>query len=149
MEGLGAAASTIAVVELAAKIASLCLKYSAAVMNAKTDIERLQQCTASLKTVVEGVQALLHSPHGTRLQTSQKLREALNNTYLQLCDIAAKLEAKLYEGHRAKVKRIFGLQALRWPFESDDVDKIIATLEREMASFSTALQVDQAYVGEL
>ncbi|KAK4249360.1 hypothetical protein C7999DRAFT_39481 [Corynascus novoguineensis] len=143
MEGLGAAASTIAVVELAAKIASLCLKYSAAVMNAKTDIERLQQCTASLKTIVEGAQALLHSPHGTRLQTSQKLREALNNTYLQLGDIAAKLEAKLYEGRRAKFKRFFGLQALKWPFESNDVDKIIATLEREMASFSTALQVDQ------
>ncbi|KAL2144248.1 hypothetical protein VTI28DRAFT_9385 [Corynascus sepedonium] len=146
MEVIGAVASTAAIVELAAKIASLCLKYSTAVKNARADIERLQQCIASLKTAVEGAQKLLQSPHEAQLQTLRKLREPLNNTYLQLDDIAAKLETKSYKGRRAKLVRplrLLRLQALKWPFESNDVDKIIVTLEREMASFSTALQIDQ------
>ena len=73
MEGLGAAASTIAVVELAAKVASLCLEYSFAVKNAKSDIERLRQYTDTLKATVEGAQRLLQGPYRTRLETSQTL----------------------------------------------------------------------------
>ena len=144
MEGLGAAASIIAVIELAAKVASLCLEYSSAVKNARADIDRLRQHTGSLKITVEGAQKLLQGPHGARLETSQKLHETLNDTYSQLGDIATKLEAKLHSGRRAKAMRSLGLRAMRWPFESKDVDKIIANLQRDQASFLAALQIDQA-----
>jgi len=143
MEGLGAAASTIAVVELAAKVASLCLEYSFAVKNAKSDIERLRQHTDTLKATVEGAQRLLQGPHRTRLETSHTLQAALNETHSQLDDVAAKLEAKLSPGRKTKVMRTLGLRALKWPFESKDVDKIIANLQRDQASFSAALQIDQ------
>ncbi|KAM7211054.1 vegetative incompatibility protein HET-E-1 [Rhypophila decipiens] len=144
MEGLGTAASIIAVIELAAKVASLCLEYSSAVKNARADIERLRQHTSRLKITVEGAQKLLQGPHGARLETSQKLHETLNDTYSQLGDIATKLEAKLHSGRRAKAMRSLGLRALKWPFESKDVDKIIVNLQRDQASFSAALQIDQA-----
>jgi len=144
MEGLGAAASIIAVIELAAKVASLCLEYSSAVKNARADIDRLRQHTGSLKITVEGAQKLLQGPHGARLETSQKLLETLNDTYSQLGNIATKLEAKLHSGRRAKAMRSLGLRAMRWPFESKDVDKIIANLQRDQASFLAALQIDQA-----
>jgi WD40 repeat protein len=144
MEGLGAAASIIAVVELAAKVASLCLEYSSAVKNARADIDRLRQHTASLNITVEGAQKLLQGPHGARLETSHKLRNALNDTHSQLGDIVAKLEEKLRKGHRTKLMRFVGLRALKWPFESKDVDKIVANLQRDQASFSAALQIDQA-----
>ena len=144
MEGLGAAASIIAVIELAAKVASLCLEYSSAVKNARADIDRLRQHTGSLKITVEGAQKLLQGTHGARLETSQKLHETLNDTYSQLGDIATKLEAKLHSGRRAKAMRSLGLRAMRWPFESKDVDKIIANLQRDQASFLAALQIDQA-----
>ena len=149
MEGLGAAASTIAVVELAAKVASLCLEYSSAVKSARADIERLRQHTDGLKTTVEGAQKLLQGPHGSRLETSQKLHETLNNTHSQLGDIATKLEAKLHTGRRAKAMRSLGMRALKWPFESKDMNKIIANLQRDQASFSAALQIDQTYVADL
>lgn len=87
-----------------------------------------------MKTAVEGAQKLLQSPHEAQLQTLRKLREPLIITYLQLGDTAAKLERKSYKGHRAKLIRLLRpsrLKALKWPFESNDVDKIIATLERE------------------
>ncbi|KAK4221348.1 hypothetical protein QBC38DRAFT_348147, partial [Podospora fimiseda] len=48
-EGLGAAASVIAVIELTAKLISLCLEYSSAVENAKANIERLRKDTEILK----------------------------------------------------------------------------------------------------
>ncbi|KAK3346887.1 hypothetical protein B0T25DRAFT_462128 [Lasiosphaeria hispida] len=144
MEGLGAAASAIAIVELAAKIASLCLEYSSAVKNARSDIERVRKHIESLKTTADGAQKLLQGPHGARLETSQKLRKALADTYSQLGDVAAKLETKLPTGRREKVLVYMGLRALKWPFESKDVDKIIANLQRNQDSFAAALQIDQA-----
>jgi hypothetical protein len=54
-EGLGAAASVIAVVELAAKVASLYFEYSSAVMNARCDIKRLRKHTNSLRITVDGM----------------------------------------------------------------------------------------------
>ncbi|KAK3305090.1 uncharacterized protein B0T15DRAFT_188479 [Chaetomium strumarium] len=144
MEGLGAAASIIAVVELAAKVGSLCLEYSSAVKSARSDIERLKKHTDSLKTTAEGAQKLLQGPHGARLGTSQKLRETLNNTHSQLGDVATKLEAKLHTGRTASAMRRVGLRALKWPFESKDVDKIIANLQRDQDAFTAALQIDQA-----
>ncbi|KAK4220684.1 hypothetical protein QBC38DRAFT_493706 [Podospora fimiseda] len=48
MDGLGAAASVIAVIELTAKLISLCLEYSSAVKNARSDIERLRNHTERL-----------------------------------------------------------------------------------------------------
>jgi hypothetical protein len=41
MDGLSGAASIIAVVEISAKVVSLCVQYSVAVKDAKRDIERL------------------------------------------------------------------------------------------------------------
>ena len=144
MAELGVAASVIAVVDLAVKVASLCLEYSSAVKNARSDIERLRKHTDSLKTTAEGAQKLLQGPHGGRLETSQNLKEALDNTRSQLGDVAAKLEAKL-QGRTRRAMRCLGLRALKWPFESKDVDKIIANLQRDQASFSAALQIDQTY----
>ncbi|KAK3333464.1 hypothetical protein B0T19DRAFT_354755 [Cercophora scortea] len=149
MEGLGAAASIIAVVELAAKVASLCLEYSSAVKNARADIDRLRQQTNSLKTTVEGAQKLLQHPRTARLETLHKLRNALDETHPQLGNIAAKLEANLHTGRKAKAMRHMGLRALKWPFENKDVDKIIANLQRNQASFFAALQIDQTYVTNL
>ncbi|KAL2198614.1 hypothetical protein P885DRAFT_67778 [Corynascus similis CBS 632.67] len=141
--GIGAAASVIAVVELAAKVGSLCLEYSSAVKSARSDIERLRKHTESMKITVDGARKLLQGPHGARLKTSQKLHKALADTYSQLDDITTTLEAKLYTGRTAKAMRRVGLRALKWPFESKDVDKIIANLQRDQDSVADALQIDQ------
>ncbi|KAL5594429.1 uncharacterized protein BROUX77_007776 [Berkeleyomyces rouxiae] len=55
MEALAAATSVIALVELAAKIGSLCLQYSKAVKNSSTEISRLQEEIARLENVTKQV----------------------------------------------------------------------------------------------
>lgn len=95
MEGLGIAANVIAVIELSAKVASLCLEYSRAVRRAKSDIQRLLHELSTLKVTLEGARQLLESPNGGRLQTSQRLRDGLSGCSSQLTKLETKLEAKL------------------------------------------------------
>jgi len=139
MEGLGAAASIIAVIELSAKVASLCFQYSVAVKHAEKDITRLQKEVKNLTDVLEEVQELLDSSGGASLSTSQKLLEALNDCSSQL----QKLDKRLQPDKIHKAMGRLRIRALKWPLESKEVDKIITRLERFKQAFSLALQVDQ------
>jgi hypothetical protein len=54
-EALGLAASVIAVVQLSAKVASLCVEYYTNVKNARDDIIRLQREADGLKVTLKQV----------------------------------------------------------------------------------------------
>ncbi len=142
MEAVGSAASIIAVIELSAKVASLCFQYSSAVKNARSDVERLQAELEGLKTTLQGAQRLLESPNGKRLQTSQGLRNGLIGYSSQLSQLRSRLEEKLNPGS-ARMSR-FGFRALKWPFESKEIDSIIKNLERFRDTLSAGLAVDEA-----
>ncbi len=148
MDPLGAPASAIAVVELAAKIASLCLKYFSAVKKAKSDIERLLQHINDLKIVLEGARQLLQRPDGIRLEYSQKLRGLLDNTRSRLDAIHKKLEDRLGTWTGRAMRRL-GWRALAWPFESKEMEEIIANLQRDQQAVSACLHIDQTYVDNL
>lgn len=139
MEGLGVAANVIAVVELSAKIASLCIQYSLAVKHAKADIERLGGEVNSVTELLRGVERLLQRLDDTQLSTSKKLRDALIDCFSQL----AQLNTKLDPGKTRKTMSRLGVRALKWPFESKGVEKVINDLERCKQMISLALQVDQ------
>ena len=139
MEGLGGAASIIAIIDLSAKVASLCYRYSVDVKDAKVDIERLQREVNRIKNVLKDVQQLLNGPGKDRLSISQKLYHSLNGCFLQL----NKLKKELEPGNTRKAMSRFGLRALRWPFKSKEVEKIISHLEGYNQTFCLALQVDQ------
>lgn len=143
MEGLGAAASAIAVVELAAKVVSLCAEYSSAVKNASHDIQRLRERVRSLETTLRDVLELLQGAHGARLRTSQKLHAALNNSRLLLDSVATTLENKINGGRKQRTMRAFGLRALKWPFESKELENTIAALEQHQNTMAVAMQIDQ------
>lgn len=59
MGGLSGAASVIAVIDLSTKITALCFHYSAAVKNAKKDIEHLERKVSDIKDVFGQVRQLL------------------------------------------------------------------------------------------
>ena len=140
MEGLGAAATVSAVVELSVKVASLCLDYAVAVQDAKTDIIRLQTKLKELEEVAKDVHQLIDGPRGGgKLSTSQKLKQAALGCHTQIKAI----EKRLDPGRGRKAMSRFGLRALKWPFESKEVDKIISDLENCNAAIGLALQVDQ------
>ena len=142
MDAVGSAASIIAVIDLSAKVASLCFQYSAAVKNARSDVERLQGELERLKTALEGAQRLLKSPNGERLQTSQGLCDGLNDCSSQLSQLGSRLEKKLNRGAARKAMSRIGLRALKWPFESKEFDSIINNLERYRDTLSVGLAVD-------
>ncbi|RYP17500.1 hypothetical protein DL765_004464 [Monosporascus sp. GIB2] len=143
MDGLASAASVIAVIDLSAKVASLCFQYSTAVKNAKSDIERLRREVDRLKTTLEGAQRLLDSPNGARLQTSQPLSDGLHDCASQLAKLETKLEKKLNRGTARRMMSSFGVRALKWPFESKDVDNIIQSLNNSRDTLSASLNIDQ------
>lgn len=133
------AASVIAVVELSAKIALLCIQYSRTVKHAKDDIERLGGEVNSVTALLQAVERLLQNPDNTQLSTSLKLHGALKDCFSQL----AQLNTTLNPGKTRKLMSSVGVRALKWPFESKEVEKAINNLERCKQTISLALQVDQ------
>ena len=142
MAELGLAASVIAVIDLSAKVVSLCSEYYTNVKNAKDDIARLQREADGLNTTLKHVQSLLDGPNGAKLEATQNLRDGVKDCSLQL----AALDIKLEPGRRHKVMRGFGIRALKWPFKNKEVEGIVKDLGRCKDIISLGLQVDQACV---
>jgi hypothetical protein len=142
MDGLSLAANIIAVIELSAKVASLCAEYSTAVKNARSDIKRLQNELSNLEAVLLGARKLLDGTDGPQLRTTVQLKGALDEASSDLQKLSMKMEEKLNVGSSRKAMRRFGIRAIKWPFESKDVDNIIHNLDKHRATLSTALIVD-------
>ena len=139
MEALGVATSIIAVVELSAKIALLCLQYSKDVKHAKNDIIRLRVQVTHLESTLKSTQKLLEGPNSTELKSFQHLLTAVNDSQLQL--------QRLYNSLRPrKARQVFsrlGIRSLKWPFQNKDFEKIIQDLGQCIQTIVLALQVDQ------
>ncbi|KAF5696817.1 heterokaryon incompatibility protein het-E-1 [Fusarium globosum] len=139
-EALGVASSVIAVVDLSAKILSLCLQYSREVKNAKDDIDRLHKEVAAFQNTTEKLKALLEEARGRELKTSQQLLSVIEDGRSRL----EKLEQQLQPPTHRKVMSRFGARAFKWPFECKDVEGIIQNLgtmaEPTRARFSVILQ---------
>jgi hypothetical protein len=142
MDGVGSAASIIAMIDLSAKVASLCFQYFNKVKNAKSDIERLRGELDSLKIVLEDTRQLLQCLNGTRLQTLQRLCDGLDGCSSQLIELQTKLEKKVNTGAAHRTMSCLGIRALKWLCESKDVNGIITTFERYRDMLSAALTID-------
>ncbi|KAI1374108.1 WD40-repeat-containing domain protein [Hypoxylon crocopeplum] len=142
MDGLSVAASVIAVVDVSTKVTILFSQYYRDVKKAQEDIVRLESETSNLRNVSESVQKLLLGPNGAKLDVSQSLLGTLKESLSQL----EALETKLSPGIRRKAMKRFGRRALKWPFESKDVDKVVDNLRRYTQTLSLALQIDQMVV---
>jgi hypothetical protein len=142
MDGLSGAASVIAVIDISAKITVLCFQYSIAVQDAKNDIERIEKKAGDIKRVLESIKKLLDGPHKARLPTTHGLFKSLKQCLREL----EKLKDDLEPGKTRKVMSRFGVRALKWPFTSKQVGKIISSMEGYEQTFTLALQVDQMQV---
>lgn len=84
MAELGLLANVIAVVDLSAKIALICVQYSREVKHAKVNIERFKREVDSVTNLLQDVTTLLEGPGKTSLSTSTKLKDALGECEIQL-----------------------------------------------------------------
>ncbi|KAH6677075.1 hypothetical protein B0J14DRAFT_506370, partial [Halenospora varia] len=142
MEGLGAAASAIAVMQISAKVFDICRKYYLEVRDARSDIQRLCDEMTSLQDVLVNVADLSDAAGSEQLAVLQLLEKP--NGPLQECQNELNLLLQKLEIDAGKEKmRRFGMRALKWPFSSTEVMKIIATLGRYKSTFNLALSADQ------
>jgi chromosome segregation ATPase len=138
MAGLGDAASVIAVIDLSAKVASLCFQYSREVASAKKEIVSLQEELGGLQDVLAKLKHLLEQPNA-KLSSLPEIRRSLNNSEDQLKELDKGLDIKT---SRKTLSRL-GLRALKLPFESKEVEKITNRLGRYKQSINLAFQIDQ------
>ncbi len=139
MDGLSGAASIIAVIDMSAKIISLCFQYSTAVKDSKKDIGRLQKKISNIKDVFGQVEQLLDGRNKTLLLATHNLSDSLKECLLQLEELKTQLEP----GKTRKTMSRFGVRALKWPFTSKEVEKYIASLESYEQIYTLALLADQ------
>jgi hypothetical protein len=139
MEGLGVAANIIAVIDLSAKVATLCFQYSKDVSSARADIERIRQQVEQLTTALQATQRLVEQNKGLSLYTSQGLLGSFRSCIADL----ERLEKKLDPNPVRTAMRRYGIRALKWPFNSKEVDQLLAGLDRHEKTILLGLQVDQ------
>jgi hypothetical protein len=142
MDGISAAASIIAVIQISGQVIDLCRTYYSEVRDAKADIQRLREEITSLQTVLTKVADLANAPDAAELSTLGLLNQPDGPVQQCLTELI-KLAAKLNAGQGKDTIKQFGLRALKWPFSSKDVDKAITTIERHKATFNLALAADQ------
>ena len=141
MEGLSAAASVVAVLQISIQVYTLCSEYYLKAKAARSDIERLQGEVTALKDVLEKVEDLTNSSNSNQLAVLKLLNQTegpFQQCQTQLTDLAAKLE----QGQAKDKMTRFGLRALKWPLSSKDVDTCLETIGRHKATFVLALTLD-------
>lgn len=133
----------IAVIDISAKVATLCYQYSVKVKDAKDDIERLQRKVNDTKNVLEKLQQLLDKQGQSQLPTIRTLNDSPQKCFQELTELEGTLRTNLEPSGHRKAMRRFGFRALKWPFTSKEVEKTVQNLEKYEHTFSLALQVDQ------
>ena len=139
MDGLSAAASILTIIDISAKVSSLCLQYSVSVKDAKEDIERLQKKVVDIEGVLDYLRQLLERSDNTRLPVSRELAASLQACLGRLQN----LEKQLKPGKSRKAMSRLGVRALTWPFKSKELGGIISDLEKYQQTFALSLQIDQ------
>lgn len=137
MDGLSAAASVIAVVQIAEVVCSKLQQYIWAVKDAKKDIERLRDEILTLHDVLEKVDDLKYGPRSEALALDilNKPDGPIEKCNYELVELLSRLDTG--QGDTA-MKRV-GWRALKWPFNRKAVDKILESLEKYKATFNLAL----------
>ncbi|KAI9764351.1 MAG: hypothetical protein M1840_008489 [Geoglossum simile] len=118
MAGLSESTSVIAIVNISAKITSLCFQYLMEVKGAKNDIEHLQRKVADIWGILKKIRQLLGGRDKAQLSTTSQLSDSLEKCLGELKVLKAELEP----------------------------EKARKTMSQFGEAFARALQVDQTYL---
>ncbi|KAM0268252.1 hypothetical protein ACHAQH_010010 [Verticillium albo-atrum] len=139
MEGLGVAANVIAVIDLSAKVATLCVQYAKEVAGARADIQRLQRQVNQLGSALGAAQYVVEGSNSRSLFVSQGLTCSFRECIVDL----QRLENKLSRNPTRTAMRRLGLRAFKWPFNSKEVNQLLSSLDRHEKTILLGLQIDQ------
>src|SRR5579859_3464676 len=144
MDGLSAAASVIAVLQLSDRVITVCWEYYKTAKHAKKDILEVRTAVKDLKNVLDDIQLLI-DPDGD----ADDRRPLLNSlaTTFKSCETALQEIAKELgitfdaELNPENVKVSFQKKA-SWPWKEKSVSKILQTMEKYKTTFILAINGD-------
>ncbi|KAF3207839.1 hypothetical protein TWF679_008170 [Orbilia oligospora] len=138
MEAVGAAASIIAIIELAAKLTKLCRGYVGDVKSAESDQIALYDRVLATGKLAEKVDSLIHGPDKDKLESSADLKDSL----AKCLDILKELERKFKpRGITTRLKKV--MKSLKWPLDKAEVNKVIGNLKVLEDTIQFAIKVDE------
>ena len=141
MDGLSAAASILAVVQISGKIYDLCRAYYLEARDARDDIRRLRAEVTSLQDVLTNVADLAEAPGSDGLSVLHLLDRP--DGPVQQCQVElVELITKLEPGRGRNEMKKFGMRALKWLLNTKEIDKAITHIERHKNTFNLALTAD-------
>lgn len=132
---LGPISNVVAVADLFIKVGVQCSVYCSGLKNAPRDVRLILNEADRFTATLKGLEKLLiNSSHSKKLSSLQNILSIVEESRLQLQDLAAKLE------------RGTKLQKITWPLRKEEVAGIIGRLEKYRAAIALDLQVDQTFV---
>jgi hypothetical protein len=136
MDGLSAAASIIAVVQIAQSVGSALRDYYQGVRDARKDINALHSSIKNLELILVGLETLARREK-IDLLVLQSPTGVLNQCKSDFAGLESQLALpKNLQGRRGRF-----LRALKWPFQKAEVQKIVDMIERHKSALSMYLGV--------
>lgn len=117
-----------------------CAQYARDVKHAKDKKVRLSQEVTRLDLASQNASDLPNGPQGAKHKASKVLFLATINGKSQLRHLKQQL------GQKVKTRSKASLDALKWPFQSKEVDMLIQDLRQCTEDVSSVLQIDQRSV---
>ena len=139
---VGAVASIITVIQVTARVVSVCYDYQSGIRHYPKDIVKITHELQSLRNVLERLADLAQSEDDLTSVALPTL-DSLNDSGgpLEICEGELKqLEVKLRPA-RGRFKQVG--QAIVWPLMEKDVQKTLGILARQRGLFQLALTADQ------
>ncbi|KAF3284163.1 hypothetical protein TWF970_011382 [Orbilia oligospora] len=140
MEAVGAAASIIAIIELAGKLTKLFARYIGDIKNAESDQLALHDRILATAKLAEEVDKLIHGPDKDKLGSLGELEKAL----AECQNIFQNLQQKLKPRGKARVGRFF--VHLKWPLDKIEIERVVENLKKLEDTIHSALKIDSLKV---
>ncbi|RSL86586.1 hypothetical protein CEP52_015777 [Fusarium oligoseptatum] len=137
-EKAGLATNIAAIIKLSGEATTLCVEYSSE-NTENPDITKLQSRIEGLGTALKATQKFVESRDGQRLEVSQETLDVISNCNKNLSTIKKKLD----ESKEGNMLRRLSTHTLKWPWKSEQLDKIVSKLDRYEQIITLALQPDQ------
>jgi len=140
MDGLSAAASVIAVIQIAQTVGAGLKNYYEGVRDAREEIQKLYMAVRSLEAVLKLLQELLALP-----SKQQSLCEALFNDQagpIKQCQGELERISSELGNSSTHGKTRVALQSLMWPFKKNDIEKRVNMLERSKSTLSLGIGME-------
>ena len=147
MEALGAAASVIAVVELAGKVWSITWQYYAEAKNAESDIKRLMNNISAVQEVFQRIERLVNGPDASKWAASKELIERISSElkveFERLLRDLGAAQMQMIPEKKRKFEFVWRFRKLKWPLQKEDVERAIRLMEQHKTTLITAISCDQ------